>query len=89
MRRQTMRSLQSEDPVLSLPELIDALQEAGVELGTHKVRGNDYSRAVAAKKLVEIRAKVDAALLAQAAAPLLAEMGARLPEQADACAGQV
>lgn len=68
-RRLPIKSLQTEEPVLSLSELIDALQEAGVELGTQKVRGNDYSRAVAAQKMVQVRAKLDAALAGEETAP--------------------
>lgn len=74
-RRLPIKSLQTEEPVLSLSELIDALQEAGVELGTQKVRGNDYSRAVAAQKMVQVRAKLDAALAgAPLAMPALEQM---------------
>lgn len=76
MRRPLMKSLKSEEPVLSVPELIDALQQAAIDLGTHKVRGNDYSKAVAAAQLTKARAAVDAAISEQAAAPLLAELGA-------------
>jgi hypothetical protein len=78
-----MKSLQSEAPVLSLPELIDQLQQAAIDLGTHRVRGNDYSKAVAAAAMTKARVAVDVAISEQAAAPLLAELGASLPEHAD------
>ena len=84
MRRPPIKSLvATPEPPPGLPELLDRLQVAAVKLGEAKSRGSDYARAVASADVTKARQAVDAEIRGELAAPLLAELGGSLPEQAN------
>lgn len=66
MRRPLVKPFEPPAPPPSIPDLLDRLQEAAIDLGSKKAIGTDYSRAVASQKLTEARRNAEAGILAEA-----------------------
>lgn len=81
MRRPLVKAFNPPEPPPTLDVLLDRLQKAAIDLGEAKSRGSDYARAVASQQVKEARQAVDAAVIAQSAAPMLREVAE--PERFD------